>query len=453
MAGTQGLTAQLAEFVSGAQALALDANVLRTVRVGFADTVAVMLAGRDAPVTQVMRRFVEARRSSAADARLLLGPQRAAARDAALVNATAGHALDYDDVALQGHPSVVLVPALLAEGERLQAGGMAVLRAYVAGYEVWAELLARDQDLHHLKGWHPTGVCGTVAAAAAVAALRGLDAGRTRHALGLAASMASGLIANFGSMAKPFHAGNASAHGIDAVELAAAGMTAAPDTLEHHAGYLAALSPAGRVDRSPRPDAPGQHPLRIESLGLTVKKYPMCFATHRVIDAALDLARANDISLAQVQSVQATIGVAQAAMLRNHAPTDSLEAKFSLEFSVAAALAARKVGLSELDDAFVRRPDVQALFPRVRIATTDTFCVAEPTLAASDRLVITTHDGRQFDSGEVAIARGDPSSPLTDAELEAKFMDCAAGIEPATRQRLFSQLQRLEHLPSVADIA
>ena len=451
MAVSQGLTAQLAEFASGAQALVLGSSVLRTVRTSFIDTAAVILAGRDAPVTSVVQGFVQARRSTAADARVLFGELRAAARDAALVNAVAGHALDYDDVGLQGHPSVVLVPALLAEGERLQASGAAVMRAYVAGYEVWAELIARDADVHHLKGWHPTGVFGTVAAAAAVAALRGLGAERTRHALGLAASMASGLIANFGSMAKPLHAGNAAAHGIDAVDLADAGMTAAPDVLEHHAGYLAALSPAGRVDRSPLLAPPGRG-LRIETLGLTIKKYPMCFATHRVIDAALDLVRADDVSPEQVQSVHATIGAAQAAMLRNHAPQSSLEAKFSLEFAVAAALVARKVGLAELDNGFIRRPDVQALLDRVHLSTTDSVCATEPTLAASDRLVILTCDGRQLDSGEVATARGDASAPLTAAELEVKFMDCTAGLGLPVQTQLFNCLQHLETLQTVAQI-
>src|SRR5690606_10641266 len=238
------------------------------------------------------------------------------ARDAALVNGVAAHALDYDDVGLQGHPSVVLVPALLAEGERLQSPGAALMAAYLTGYEVWAELIARDRDVHHLKGWHPSGVFGCVASAAAVAGLRRLEVGQVRHALGLAASMASGLTANFGSMAKPFHVGQAAACGIDAVDLAQAGMTSAPDIFEHPKGFLYALSPNGDVDLGPpAPDFGKQ--LRFESLGLTVKKYPVCFAAHRIIDAALDLVHAHDVHAEQVQRVEATVGPAQASMLRN----------------------------------------------------------------------------------------------------------------------------------------
>src|SRR5690606_16566116 len=130
-------------------------------------------------------------------------------RDAAMLNGLAGHVLDYDDVALAGHPSVVLVPAILAEAQRLDLPGMEALRAYVVGYEVWAELARREPDAFHLGSWHPTAVLGIVAAPAAVAALNRLDAARARNALAIAASTAAGVIANFGTHMKPLQAGRA----------------------------------------------------------------------------------------------------------------------------------------------------------------------------------------------------------------------------------------------------
>lgn len=441
-----GLTAQIADFIAG-PAPVLDAGVLQTVRTGFIDTVAVLRAGAQEPVVQALRRWIEATAPQGGTSSVLLGPQRLPSREAARLNATAGHALDYDDVGLMGHPSVVLVPALLAEGERLRASGLRLMQCYVTGYEVWAELIARDQDRHHAKGWHPTAVFGIVAVAAAIAALRGLDAATARHALGLAATMAAGLTANFGAMAKPFHAGQAAAGGIDAVDLAQAGMTAAPDVLEHHAGFLAAISPAGRVDRSPC-TVPLAQQRRIATLGLSVKKYPMCFATHRVIDGVLDLARAHAIAPADVEAVHATIGRTQAGMLRNHQPVTALEGKFSLEFAVAAALVHRQVGLQQLQDAVVNAPDVQALMPRVRIAITDTVCPHEPTLALSDRVVIAMRDGRLLDSGEIAETRGGLLQPLLPGELQAKFMDCTAG-QP-DRDALWERLCRLETLPDIS---
>lgn len=441
-----GLTEQIAGYVTG-PAPALGPAVLQTVRTGFIDTVGVMLAGAAEPVTGVVRGFVRATGEQADEASLLLGAERASARDAALVNASAGHALDYDDVGLMGHPSVVLVPALLAEGERLHASGLALMQAYVKAFEVWGELVAREQDRLHKKGWHPTAVFGVVAAAVAVASLRGLPAAQARHAVGIAASKGCGLIANFGSMTKPFHAGQAAAGGIDAVNLAAAGMTASPDAIEHPAGFLAALSPAGRVDRSPCREPLGSR-ARIAELGLSVKKYPMCFATHRVVDGVLDLARAQALDPLRVREVRATIGVTQAAMLRNHQPLGGLEAKFSLEFAVAAALLQRKVGLTELQDAYVKRQDVQALMRKVRIATVDTVCPQEPTLAASDRVVVEMDNGRLFDSGEIRETRGGLAQPLLPGELEAKFVDCTAASGRGAA--LWRQLQALDGLEDVA---
>jgi len=435
-----GLTDSIAHFVSAGTSVPEEAA--RIVRTGFIDTISTMIAGRSEPVVGIVRQFVAARRSMAQEARVLFGAERAAAADAALINATAAHALDYDDVALGGHPSTVLVPAILAEGEQLGASGADALRAYLVGYEVWAELLAREPDAYHLKGWHPTAVMGTVGAAAAVAHLHKLSPERCRNALALSASMASGLVANFGTMTKPLHAGRAASCAIEAVRFAALGLTAAPDAFEHHAGLLAALSPQGRCERE-RPAATLGKQLRIFDTGLSIKKYPMCYATHRVIDAVLDLAAANDVKAQDIKQVDATIGVAQASMLRNHSPATGLEAKFSLEFAVASALVARKVGLAQLTDKFVAEAPVREAMGKVRIATVDTSCPIEPIFSLTDRVVLELKDGRKLDSGEVRFARGNAKLPLQDEELKAKFLDCAAGADSLDAGALYQALNRL----------
>ena len=449
-----GLTRALAERVAHAAQLRPDPALRRMVSMGFADTAGVILAGANEPVSQAALAFASRHASGQGLSRALFGPVRLPARDAALVNATAGHALDYDDIGLMGHPSVVLVPPLLAEGERLGASGEALLRAYIVGFETWAELIRFDQDLYHVKGWHPTAVFGVVAAAAAVAALRGLDADTSQRALGIAASMAGGLIANFGSMTKPLHAGWAAAHAIDAVDWAALGVSAAPDVLEHPAGFLAALSPRGRLQlQALSPDWPAT--LRMSESGLGVKKYPMCFATHRIIDGLLDLLAAHRVLPQDVVEVQATVGQAQASMLRNHRPQTALEAKFSLEFAVAAPLVSGRLGLAELTDDYVRQPQVQSLFERVQIRTVETVCPIEPTLALSDRLRILTREGACLDSGEIFEARGFGATPVTTAELRAKFLDCAAhgGRSRARAKALFEQMMGLEHLPDVCALS
>jgi 2-methylcitrate dehydratase PrpD len=369
-----------------------------------------------------------------------------------MINGTAAHALDYDDVALAGHPSTVLVPALLAEGEATGASGGDLLRAYLVGYEVWAELISRDADSHHLKGWHPTAVFGTVAAAAAVASLRGLDVEACRNAVSLSASMAAGLVANFGTMTKPLHAGRAAASAIEAVRLAMRGLTAAPDAVEHHAGFLKAISPKGNVDLDRPADDLGRR-LRILESGLSVKRYPTCYATHRVIDAVIDLASKENLLPENVSTVHASIGVAAASMLRNHTPRTALEAKFSLEFAVASALVARSVGLAQLSDVFVNRQDVRKAMGKVEISTVQTTCPIEPAFAFSDRVRIRLEDGRALDSGEIRFARGNAKLPLHQEELKAKFMQCVAGAEYIDASALYERLARLETVPDIRALA
>ena len=355
-------------------------------------------------------------------------------------------------MALSAHTSAVLVPAILAEGHRLGASGQDALRAYVVGYEVWSELYGRESDPYHLKGWHPTGIFGVVAAAAAVCYLHRLGVAQTRTALGIAASMAGGLVANFGTMTKPLHAGRAASCGIEAVHLAVLGLTAAPDVFEHHAGYLAALSPAGRVDRARAADRLGQAP-RILDTGLSIKRYPVCYFGHRVIDGVLAIVERENLAPDAVREVRLTIGAAQASTLRNARPTTGLEAKFSAEFDVASALVARQVGLAQLSDAFVNRADVQAQLGKVVIALTDQPCPIDPAFSFADRVQITTTDGRVFDSGDIRFALGNAMNPLDAAGLRQKFMDClAVGGASAGAEALYARLAQLDQLPNLQNL-
>ncbi len=446
-----GLTESLSRFIANPGFDTLPVAAVQIVKTGFIDTAATMIAGRDEPVVRIVREFVAARKSGAREAYIVFGEAMAASADAALINATAAHALDYDDVALGGHPSAVLVPAVLAEGQYLGVSGADALRAYLVGYEVWAELLAREPDAYHVKGWHPTAVLGTIGATAAVAHLHKLSVKDCQNALALAASMAGGLVANFGTMTKPFHAGRAAACAIEAVRLTAGGLTAAPDAIEHHAGYLAALSPLGRVDRAGPASGLGRQ-LRILDAGLSIKSYPMCYATHRVIDGVLDVVKAHDVKPGDVKEVHANVGVTQASMLRNHAPVTGLEAKFSLEFAVASALLERKVGLRELTDEFVTQPQVREMMTRVRTSTTDTHCPIEPIFALTDRVTVELKDGRSLDTGDIRFARGNAKLPLSDAELKAKFLDCAAGANDLDAMGLYERLNAIEALASVRDL-
>ncbi len=415
-----GLTASLGGFIADLQPEHVPADARHTVRRGITDCWGVLFAGRDEPV--VGHALATVTMAAHGQARVLADRGLASAADAAFVNATAAHALDYDDTGLDGHPSVVLAPAVLAEGERIGARWIDIETAYIVGYEVWAELIARDTDKHHGKGWHPTAVFGCVAAAAAAARLRRLDATRAARALGIASSMAAGLVANFGSMTKPLQVGWAVRNGLLAAALAERGVSAAPDALESPRGLLAALSPAGRVrlDGECRPGAPWQ----ILRQGISIKRYPVCYALHRAVDATLALRAQFDAQAQDIVTIQASIGRLQAAMLRSSRPRTGLDAKFSAEYALACALLHGRLGLAELRDDAVNQPAVQALLCRVQVEALDEQDADEPLFAPADRVRVQLADGRWLAADPVHRALGHASRPIDDAALHAKFSDC-----------------------------
>ena len=239
---SEPLTKSLGSFVSRIRLEAIPPAALRVVHTGFVDCVGTLIAGS---IEEPPRLLHKALAPAPGDATLYLVGPRVSVPEAAWINGTAAHALDYDDVSLRGHPSTVLVPAILAEAEGLGSSGAEMATAYVAGYEVWAELAGRDPDQHHQKGWHPTGIFGAIAAAAACASLRRLGPEQATQAIALGASHSSGLVANFGTMTKPYHAGKAAHAGVISARLAEAGFTASADALEHPLGFLAAVSPKG----------------------------------------------------------------------------------------------------------------------------------------------------------------------------------------------------------------
>jgi 2-methylcitrate dehydratase PrpD len=453
---TTGLTKALAEFVAKPTFGGQEQAAYTIAKTGFIDTIATMMAGHREPVVDVVRQFF-AQATTPAEAPVpFLGTMHPAAQ-AAFINAVAGHALDYDDVAISGHPSTVLVPAILAEGYKLNSSGLDAVRAYIVGYEVWAELLSREPEQYHLKGWHPTGVFGAVGAAAAVAYLNKLSVDEARQALAISASLASGLVANFGTMTKPFHAGRAASHGIDAVRLSKLGMTSATDVFEHPAGYLFALSLSGRADLKRPADTLGKT-LRILDSGLSIKRYPVCYSSHRTIDGVLAIVERENLKAEDISKVHVTMGHAQASMLRNKHPVTGLEAKFSAQFAVASAVVARQVGLSQLTDAFATRPDVSELYGKVSVTTVNTVCPFEPAFALTDRVVIETTGGKKFDSGEIRFPLGNAKNPIDAAGLKAKFMDCVAtgkAENPAMHGAdagLYDRIAGLENLPSVQSL-
>ncbi len=451
----QKLTQITAEFVADFMSFSPPERASDAAVMGIADFFAVMVAGSVETAPNLVQGMVF-ERSGNGTAPIYPSGVHYDAPDAALINGTAGHVLDYDDVGIDGHPSTVLAPAILAEGFALDQSGEAAVQAYLAGYEIWAFLSDIEPGMLHDRGFHPTAVYGAIAVAAAGAVLHGLDAEQTRNAIAIGASLASGLTANFGSMTKSLHAGRTAQAGLFAARLAARGFTASEDAFEHPSGFVCAHSPSGTPDLGRDPEFGSIW--RIEKYGLNIKRYPVCYATHRCIDAAIALAGAHDLGIADVAEIRVEAGRTQFHMLRNTAPRTGLQAKFSMEFAMASAIVARKVGMSELTDGFVQRNDIQSLMSRVKRIPTHAGIPGIPPRAGepmhADRVQIALKDGRVLTSPMIEYARGSWQNPMSAEELREKFMDCTATIlGDAAARRYFDGLMNLRALPSLRELA
>ena len=435
------LAQQMARFIALDIHAGIGASLRDTVLVAFLDTAGCILSGRNEAVTRQLSAWLDQRYRNDRAARLLFSEERHSVAAAAMLNAVSGHALDLDDVALAGHPSVVLVPALLAESDHAGARGPALVSAYIKGYQVWADLLRRLPDPLHVKGWHPTAVLGTMGAAAALCALRNTAPDVTAHALGIAASRASGLVANFGSMTKPLHAGWAAEQAISAVDLALLGMTASMDALDGPTGLLTALSSERPPDRQTPFFETGE--LAISQVRPSVKKYPVCYAMHRVIDGVIGLRNRHGLRPADVERIDAHVSVTNARVLKYERPAGPLEAKFSMPFACACALAFGEVGLRHLSAETLSDPAVRGLMPRVRMQELDSQCPIEPSFAYTDRVCITLKNQTVLDSGPIRFAVGHAQLPLAPEQIEAKVLGCADPAEEAEVRALIARLRGL----------
>ena len=452
------LTEEVAAFVCGFTWDDTSPEVVGIALDHIIDTVGVMLAGALEPVT----RLVTAVYGLADGKATVVGNrERAAPALAALVNGTAGHALDYDDTQLSTspqavyglltHPSTPTLAAALAVAEDGDASGQGLLLGYLVGVEVACRLADAANPRHYQAGFHSTGTIGTLGAAAAAASVLGLDERRTRTCLGVAASMASGLRENFGTMTKPLHAGRAAHNGVLAALLAREGFTSSPDILEAPRGFFNAT--AGGFDPGKVSGCLGR-PFFFKTPGVSIKPYPSGSLGHPAMDLALELATAADLKADDVDSIVVGTNANVPNALIYNQPRTGLEAKFSLPYCVATCILRRSGGLADFTDEAVQDPAVQALLRRVTVEV-------DPELEAlgyqhvRTRLRISTTDGRVL-QGQADAPRGYPDKPLSEEDLRSKFLECSAPLLGSTAPDFYNQLRSLpkvDHVRSVFHVA
>lgn len=442
------LTAALARWTTDFDETRLEPRHFQAVGHAVIDTCAVALAGCTDPASTLALRYARGVGAVAqgGGVRCWGRPERLPLELAAFCNAVSAHALDYDDVAsvLRGHPSVAMLPALLALGEHLDLSGRRLTEAYVVGFDAICRLARLTAQPHYAKGWHATATLGGLGCAVACARLLKLDASQTEHAIGLAVAQVAGSRANFGSHAKSLQAGHANQTGLRAALLASEGFEASPGTLEGPFGFLA-LYGAGTA----APDlaaALTDDALALDTEGLEVKKYPSCYATHRPIDALLLLRERHSLVPDDVKAIRVTSSAGSLAPLIHPHPHTGLEAKFSLPYTLAAALVDGKVSLTSFQDVQIARPEVQRLLHCVSAkegpgGLLPRWCVLE----------IDKHNGETLFQRMDSL-HGSPADPLSTQELQNKLHECASfGEVQSDLDGFFERAQQLETI-SVREI-
>jgi 2-methylcitrate dehydratase PrpD len=439
------VTAILAKFTTDLQYEKIPRKAVETAKIAVRDCLGVALAGsreEDARIAADIARQERAREETSVIGRGF----RTSALNAALANGTAAHALDFDhSFTIMGQPTAPVAPATFALGEALGASGRQIIEAYVAGFEVTAKLAHSLRDSAH-DGWHAPSTLGSFGAAAACSKLLGLDAAKTQMALGITASMASGIVANFGTMTKPLHVGLGARNGILAAKLAAGGYTANAKAIEGGFGFYPVLHENTAIYEQAIEELGRSYALLTD--GLRIKPYPCGGLTHQVIDSVLDFRERHGLSAELVERIDVDVVKHTFDRIVFRVPQTGIQGKFCMPYLVARAIIDGKIGLHIFTDDAVRDQNVLKLAERVQMNL-------DPNLKKSDaagrpcRVTVRLRNGQTF-TREAQHAKGGPEYPMSEAELREKFTECA--LEAIDRNGAAQALDGVQTLETVNDI-
>ncbi len=448
---SESVTQRLAEWIVGARYD--DLPEVSAIRVGerFIDSLGVQCAGMSVTTGQVIADWVRGQGGKAESA-IVGGGFKTTAALATLVNATAGHALEFDDIAtFSGHYANPLTAAALALGQKIGASGRDVVLAWMVGWEVIRQtsIPCMDGPRNTLlwRGWFNQGFQPTLGVAALAAKLLGLNVTATRMALANAASAMGGVMKNRGSDTKSFTAGNAAMHGVIAAELAGRGFTGNPDILDGDDGAIRLM---GLEVGDPQKVLVGLGEWDMAVRGSTLRLHASCGAGHWSQDALQAIVRRRPIRPEQIESIVAYLPAFLLDMMPYHQPQTGLEGKYSLEYDLAAIALDGKAGHKQYTDEAVQRPEAQELMKRI------SYVGVQPEngqVALESRVVVKLVGGEEL-SETVNRSHGTPADPLSREEVLGKFHECAEDIlsEPQ-RERVIELCERIASLDTVGEIA
>jgi 2-methylcitrate dehydratase PrpD len=438
------VTAKIAQFVAGLKYEAIPPKALASANAAALDCLGVALAGSRDECAKICAQI--ARQEDTQEETTVFGQGfKSSALQAAFVNGVAAHALDFDhSFTIMGQPTAPIIPAIFSLGESLGAGGRRILEAYVAGFETAAKLVFALRDSTQ-DGWHAPGTLGALGAAAACAKLLRLDAPQVEMALGITASLAGGVVCNFGTMSKPLHVGAAARNGVLAAKLAQSGYTANARGIEAADGFCEMFYHM----------APNEGPLEelgrsyaLVTEGVRIKPYPCGGLTHQPIDAVLDLRAKHGLTAETVESIDVDVTQHTYNRIAFRVSENGIQGKFCMGYLLARAIIDGKVSLGAFTDAAVRDPAVLKLAERIHMRL-DKGLKASNEGGRPCRVTVRLKNGASY-SREVEHAKGSPEVPMTADELKGKFTECARQVldEGSTRRAL----ETIEGLETLEDI-
>lgn len=429
----------IAEFIPACQYEYLPEEAITQAKLAILDTIGVTIAGVATTTGQAACQ-IAADTGSGQIATVIGAGMKTDPAMAAFVNGTTGHALDYDDVSwsMIGHPSVAVLPAVLALAEERGLSGRDTLLAYIIGFELCGKLGSVMNPRHYEQGFHATGTLGTLGAAAGAARVKELDAQHVRWAMGIASSSASGIRQNFGTDTKPFHAGNAARAGVLAAQLAKYGFNADANIFDAQWGFFNVFANPGSYHPERLVGRLGQ-PWDIVEPGVLLKMYPSCVSTHTSIDSMLKLCKDHDIKPEDVESVDGGVVYLTTKILIHNRPKTGLEGKFSLPYCLARAMLDRSVKLKDFSDTAVNEPAAQALLRKVTMRMEP--AVSDKWRAGLPRPAIVTV---KLNNGKSMSQRTDNPSGnagnVERAKILEKFRDCAQALG---NEKIVNQVEEL----------
>src|SRR3990167_2643566 len=408
------VTAKIAKFVTDLKYESIPPKAMATAKVAVRDCLGVALAGSKEEDAQICAQI--ARQENAKEETTVIGQGfKTSALNAALANGTAAHAMDFDNsFTLMGQPTAPIIPPIFALGESLGASGRQIIEAYVAGFK-----------------------------------LLGLNLSQVEMALGMTASMASGIVANFGTMTKPLHVGLGARNGVLAAKLARCGFTANAKAIESGFGFYEIFHQETPIDEKPLEELGQSYALLSD--GIRIKPYPCGGLTHQVIDSVLEFRAKHGLNPEMIESVDVDVVKHTFDRIVFRVPQTGIQGKFCMPYLVARAIIDGKVSLHAFTDTAVRDQHVLKLAERVQMRLDTNLKKADPG-SRPCRVTVRLKNGQVL-SRKAQHAKGGPEFPMTDAELRAKFIECARQtLSTDAAERALVQIERLESLDNVSSL-